>query len=281
MPRRSSTDARSLQIKHRHRVFDVRIVSPEISADGRDIHPSAKVIRESEIPLDREVIVRGWLVPATFEVTGRDGVAVTFAIDTAYPPAGGPIVISAVQISQRRQIARDESSLRAMPLIEWGWPDLPPVEALRDAAITLASVWVRIRVPSGGWRISSEMTPDEMAAAVTAQREWMEAAKLEVIGLANAIPRADLDLLTGRQSKKLPPFDSAMALREVARLYEEAYRDGGRPIAPIESYIANRTYRAVGTVRRQITMARERGYIVDTAPPRRAVKSRNKRGRSR
>lgn len=264
MPRRSSTDARSLQIKHRHRVFDVRIVSPEISADGRDIHPSAKVVRESEIPLDREVIVRGWLVPATFEVTGRDGLAVTFAIDTAIPSAGGPIVISAVQISQRRQITRDEVSTRAMPLVEWGWPDLPPVEALRDAAITLASVWVRIRVPSGG---------------VT--REWMAAAKLEVIGLANAIPRADLDLLTGRQSKKLPPFDSAMALREVARLYEEAYRDGGRPIAPIESYIANRTYRAVGTVRRQITMARERGFIVDTAPPRRAVKSRNKRGRSR
>lgn len=281
MPRRSPTDARSIQIKHRHRVFDVRIVSPEISADGRDIHPNASVIREAEIPRDRAVIVRGWLVPATFEVTGRDGLAVTFAIDTAHPSPSLPIVISAVQISQRRQIARTETSTRAMPLIEWEWSDLPPVEVLRDAAVTLASVWVRVLLPSGSPRISSEMTPEETATAVTAWREWDKAAKLEVIGMASAIPRADLDLLTGRESKKLPPFDSATALREVARLYEEAYRDGGRPIAPIERYIANRTFRAVGTVRRQITMARERGYIVDVVPPRRAVKSRTKRGGSR
>lgn len=281
MPRRSPTDARTLQIKHRHRVFDVRIVSPEISADGRDIHPSARVIREAEIPRDRAVIVRGWLVPATFEVTSGDGLAVTFAIDTADPSANRPIVISAVQISQRRQVIRTATSARAMPLVEWEWSDLPPVEVLRDAAVTLASVWVRVLLPSGSPRISSDMTAEETAAAVTAWREWDKAAKLEVIGLASAIPRADLDLLTGREPRKLPPFDSAAALREVARLYEEAYRDGGRPIAPIERYIANRTFRAVGTVRRQITMARERGYIVDAAPPRRAVKSRNKRGGSR
>jgi hypothetical protein len=253
-----------------------------VSADGRDIHPDAQVIREMEIPKDRAVIVRGWLVPSTFEVTGRDGLNVTFAIDASHPSAIIPIVVTAVQISQFHRVEKTAKSVRALPYLEWDWSELPPIEVLRDAALILASVWVRIIIPSGSKRISTKMSSAEMATAITEWREWDKSARLEVIGLADAITRADLSLLQGH-STDLPPFDSAIALREVARLYDEAYRDGDRPNAPIEHYIANRTYRAVGTVRRQITMARERGFIVETRPPRRAIKSspKHRRGKSK
>lgn len=280
--RRSSTDKRLVSLTHNGRSFDVRLTNPQVSADGRDIHPDAQVIREMDVPRDREVIVRGWLVPSTFEVSGRDGLNVTFAIDASDPSGITPIVVTAVQISQAHRVEKTAKSIRALPYLEWDWSELPPIEVLRDAALILASVWVRIVIPSGNKRVSTEMSSAELATAITEWREWDKSARLEVVGLADAITRADLAHLRG-QSHDLPPFDSAIALREVARLYEEAYRDGGRPNAPIEHYIANRTFRAVGTVRRQITMARERGFIVETRPPRRAIKAspKHKRGKSK
>ena len=277
--RRDTTDRRVARVSHRGKTFEVRLIAPSVSADGRDIHPSEKVIREAEIPRDRAVIVRGWLIPSTFEVLGRDGLYVTFTLDASDPVGRMPIVITSLEVRQIRGVDRSESSVRARPLVEWSLSDLPSLDLLRDAALTIAAVWVRVLLPSGSPRISTDMTAEEMRAASAEWRRWDEAARLEVLGLADAISRSDLDGLTGKTASDLPPFDSAPALKEVARHYEEAYRDGARPNAPIEHYIAARTFRATGTVRRQIAEARKRGYIVEARPPRRAAKSKRRRGK--
>ena len=274
--RRDAADRRVARIAHRGEWVTVRLVSPTVSADGRDIHPEERVIREADIPRDREVIIRGWLIPSRFEVIGRDGLYTTFALDASDPLGALPIVISSLEVRQVRRVERSERSTRALGLVDWSLADLPPLERLREAALQIASVWVRVLLPSGSPMISTEMTADELRVAHEEWRRWDETARLEVIGLADALTRSDLDGLTGKTARDLPPFDSAYALREVARLYEEAYRDGARPNAPIIHYIAARNFRATGTVRRQIAEARKRGYIVEAHPPRRASKSQRR-----
>lgn len=274
--KRDAVDRRVVQIAHRGQWFTVRLISPSVSADGRDIHPEERVIREAEIIRDRAVIVRGWLIPSRFEVLGRDGLYVTFTLEASDPLGSMPIVVSSLEVRQVRRVERSERSARALGLVEWSFADLPPLERLRDAALQIASVWVRLLVPSGSPRISTDMSPEELRDAHEEWRRWDETASLEVLGLADSFTRSDRDLLTGKTPRDLPPFDSAQALREVARLYEEAYRDGARPNAPIIHYIATRTFRATGTVRRQIAEARKRGFIVEAQPPRRASKTQRR-----
>jgi hypothetical protein len=74
--------------------------------------------------------------------------------------------------------------------------------------------------------------------------------------------------LRGKKPSGRPPWDSHQALALVARHYQAAKSDESR-IVTIEQYIGALTFTPAGTVRRQITEARRRGYIASDQRKRR------------
>lgn len=265
---RAKDDARVAYLDHRGKRLTMRLIAPNVSSDGRDIHPDTNVLCQVvEQHPGRSFIVNGVLTPSTFEVTGLEGLRITFDLAISNPLAPH-LVVSHLEVTHADPRWRRE----------WNLSELPSIERLRAVAIELAAVVVR-RTPGplpGGamrheFRVTADMTPAERRKV---EREWKRAyGKTEVIALASKVSEWDRAALEGKRRRDLPPWDSAEALREVARYYAEAYRGGARPLKPIEQHIADRNHRAPGTVRRQITEARKRGYIAENIAPRRAVKS--------
>jgi hypothetical protein len=269
---RDTDDLRVAHLEHKGARLTVRLVDPQVSIDGRDLRPDSPVIAEGvEHHPDREMTVRGWLAPSRFAVEGLEHLRVTFSLAPSSPFGGRPL------LAVTDLVVEHASPFRR----PWSLAEIPPVEVLLGAAGMIASVWV-IRKPGpfpGGatshtFRISHDDTP---AMRRKVRREFERAqGEFRVVGLVEAFTASDLEGITTKGRRDLPKWDSTVALREVARIYAEAYRDGARPLKPIEEYIADRNHRAPGTVRRQITEARKRGFIPNPAAPRRAVKSSRK-----
>lgn len=261
---RNHSDPRIATFTHRGNTVTMRLISPEVSPDGRHIRRDAPVIHEGG-PLDgKSVIVRGWLVPSTFEVTGLGNLVIRFTLAASNPLTRVPLVIDAMEITNAG-IWRPA----------WNTADIPH-DKLEREAIALATVWIR-RKPGppfvGRVHIDAKMTPAKRKAAM---RPLTRAyGTNEVIGLAAAITQYDLDKLRGKKPRGRAPWDSAEVLREVARHYSAAKSDPERTV-PIEEYIGNLTFAPAGTVRRQITAARKRGYITGDDS-----KSKRKRRRKR
>lgn len=276
--KRTKDDARVAYLDHRGKRLTVRLIVPNVSSDGRDIHPDAPVLARNvpHFP-GRSFIVEGLLVPSTFEVEGIGGLRITFDLVKEHPLTDR-LVVSHLEVTHTDPVTR----------LAWNLPDLPSIERLRSTAISLAAVVVRRTpgpLPGGATRHEFRPTPDMTPAERRkVEREWKRAyGKTEVIALASQVSEWDRAALEGKRRRDLPPWDSADALREVARHYTEAYRDGARPLKPIERHIADQTHRAPGTVRRQITEARKRGYIAESVSPRRATKAAGarKKGKSK
>jgi hypothetical protein len=243
---RNQTDLRATSFEHRGNTVTVRLVNPEASADGRHIRPDAGTIHEHTS--GREVIVRGWLIPSTFEATGIGKLVVRFTLLPSNPLTLVPLVIGAMEI---------ENPGPYRPA--WNTADIP-IRKIERAAITVSTVWIRRRpgppMPDGT-RI--RMWSEE-------HRRWI--GTNEVISLANALTQYDLDRLRGKTPSGRPPWDSHQALALVARHYQAAKSDESR-IVTIEQYIGALTFTPAGTVRRQITEARRRGYIASDQRKRR------------
>lgn len=271
---RDTDDLTVAHLEHKGARLSVRLIDPQVSSDGRDLRPDSPVIAEGvEHHPGREMTVRGWLVPSRFAVEGLEGLRVTFSLVQSGPFGGRPLLAVTDLL-----VGHPEPSWGRRA---WSITEIPPVDVLLEAAGMLASVWV-IRKPgpfpdgatSHTIRISRDDTP---AMRRKAMREWKRLlGEFRVVGLIEAFTASDLEGITTKGRRDLPKWDSTVALREVARIYAEAYRDGARPLKPIEEYIADRNHRAPGTVRRQITEARKRGFIPNPAAPRRAVKSPRK-----
>lgn len=274
---RTSADARVAHLDHGGKRLTVRLVSPIVSSDGRDIRPDTPVVCDlvPHFP-GRSMIVNGWAVPSTFEVEGIEHLRLTFDLVSSNPLTLRPLAVTNLRVEHLDPVWRQE----------WKLTDLPPVPKLLAVAIGLAAVVVR-RTPGtfpGGadrytFRITAEMSVAERRKV---ERQMRKAhGTTEVIGLASGVSPSDRAALEGKRRRDVPRWDSAEALRQVAKIYTEAYRDGGRPLKPIERHIADQTHRAPGTVRRQITEARKRGYIAEGDGPPRTASAPRKRGGAR
>jgi len=259
---RNNSDLRVATFAHRGNTVTVRLISPEVSPNGRHIRRDTPIINEDTGSLP--VIVRGWLVPSTFEVTGIGNLVIRFTLGTSNPLTRVPLVIDSMEIV-------NGGTWRPA----WNPADIPHIK-LERAAITLATVWIR-RKPgprfTGRLHIDATMSPAERKAALAPLTRAIGTS--EVIGLAASITQYDLDKLRGKRPTGRAPWDDHSVLREVARHYAAAKSDPNRTVT-IEEYIGNITFAPIGTVRRQITEARKRNYIKseDQQSPR---KRRNKR----
>lgn len=257
---RNQTDLRATSFEHRGNTVTVRLINPEASADGRHIRPDATTVHERTS--GREVIIRGWLIPSTFEATGIGGLVVRFTLERSNPLTNVPLVVGAMEIA-------NDGPWRP----SWDTADIP-IRKIERAAITLATVWIRRKpgppMPRTNIRLA-EMTPAQRRQAETTMTRAYGTS--EVIALANALTQYDLDRLRGKKPSGRPPWDSHQALAEVARHYEAAKSDESR-IVTIEQYIGALTFTPAGTIRRQITAAIKRGYIESVKPQRKRRRNR-------
>ena len=202
---RNHSDPRIGTFTHRGNTVTVRLISPEVSPDGRHIRRDAPVIHEGG-PLDgKSVIVRGWLLPSTFEVTGIGNLIIRFTLAASNPLTRVPLVIDAMEIT-------NAGTWRPA----WNTADIPH-DKLEREAMTLASVWIRRKLGPpfvGRVHINAKMTLAQREAAMAPITRAY--GTNEVIGLAAAITQYDLDKLRGKRPRGRAPWDSAEVLREVA-----------------------------------------------------------------
>lgn len=245
---RDAGDPRVAYFDHGGQRVTVRLVDPRVPRSGK-LSPLAGSIFQvpPDGPTRDPVIVTGWIVPARFEAHGLLPGVVRYSIgqDRAAP--------FRVVIGDLATSGPDAARVTA-----WAWRDVPLGKLLR-AALLIATADVRYTPPKSGTYYATGRDTKWRDA-------WGRARPVALRGRAH--DRDLVRLVTGRRPKRgdVAHYLSPVALREVAREYAAAPPQADRPGVGIEAWIGARTQRAPGTVRRQITEARKRGYLVDDVP---------------
>jgi hypothetical protein len=285
---RDAGDPRVAYFDHGGRRVTVRLVDPQVPRSGK-LSPRTRVIAQVPPagPTREPVVVTGWVAPATFEAHGLTPGLVRFTISPNNPFAPWIVI---------RDLAIAASDPRFVPA--WKWRDVPLGKLLR-AALLIATADVRytpskpgttaIRVMVGRDERTNPPTPiyvDRKGHRLTRdspRAKWRAASpRIQAIALGGRAHDRDLSYLeTGRRPKRgdVAHYLSPAALREVAREYAMAPPQDARPGVGIETWIGARTRRAPGTVRRQITEARRRGYLIAPVPSIAARRAQRAAGR--
>lgn len=267
-------DPRVAYFDHGRRRVTVRLVDPKVPRTGK-LSPRTQVVAQVPPvgPTRSPVIVTGWVAPATFEAHGLAPGLVRFTIARNNPITAWIVI---------RDLTIEATDPLFVP--SWSMRDVPLGKLLR-AALLCATADVRCTPPKPGTvairvAVLDESTNPPTVRWVTRQghhitarstRAEVVAAQHRFVAIAlrgRANDRDLAQLATGRRPKRadVPHFLSPAALRKVASLYVEAPPQGQRPGVSIEEWIGDRAGGAPGTVRRQITEARRRGYITAAVP---------------
>lgn len=271
---RDAGDARVAYFSHGGRRVTVRLVDPKVGPNGKLPPDTLAVCQGVPGSASRDpVLVTGWVTPAHFEAIGLPRVGtVRYSIGR-----DNPFTV--------RLVIHDLSVTAAPPpyAVPWSMRDVPMGKLLR-AALMVATCEVRYTPGKPGRDriiVDGKSMPSHR---IIVDGKWNGRVRytdafgrLEPLRLGGRAEDRDLaQLATGVRPKRgsVPHFLSPAALREVARYYAEAPPQADRPGLPVEMWIGQRTHRAPGTVRRQITEARARGFIVANTPSTKAHRDR-------